>query len=249
MINFQNLSQINEKPPTVYDILNSIVNFDSEEQIKIKDLALAGHTTIFNFDYPLSSKLDKEKFEVLILKHFLMRRIGFETVTAFRIHLDAKLNEVMPYYNKMFDAIDGWNLFNDGETIQKIGADNRIVNNTVNIETSNSLENRSSTENEETSDRRHSDTPQDELQNVRDGKYVNKYDFDNNISTSSDESNSIGSSESNTTNNTNDSNNYNETIHRTAVDKISLYKEFQENIKSIYTLIFQELECLFYQLD
>ena len=83
-----------DKPPTVYSILNSIVNGDKEEDdyTKIKDLAKEGRSTIFNFDYPLSSNINKEKFETQILNHYLMRRIGYETVTAFRIALDVKLN-------------------------------------------------------------------------------------------------------------------------------------------------------------
>ena len=100
----------NNLPPTIYTILEAIVNPDVDlnapaPDVKIKDLAKVGRSTIFNFDYPLSSKVDKEKFECMILNHFLQRRIGFETVTAFRIQLDVKLNEIMPFYNKMFDAL------------------------------------------------------------------------------------------------------------------------------------------------
>ena len=36
-------------------------------------------------------------------------------ITAFKIALNVKLNEIMPVYNKMFDFLDGWDLFNDGE--------------------------------------------------------------------------------------------------------------------------------------
>ena len=59
-----------EKPPTLYAILNSIVNYDKEDKTKIKDLAKEGREKIFDFDYPLSDKLDKEEFECLILNKF-----------------------------------------------------------------------------------------------------------------------------------------------------------------------------------
>ena len=103
------------KPPTIYTILESIVNPDVDlndpsPEVKIKDLAKTGRSTIFNFDYPLTSNITKEKFETIILNHFLQRRIGFETVTAFRIQLDVKLNEIMPLYNKMFDALENWEI-------------------------------------------------------------------------------------------------------------------------------------------
>lgn len=71
-----------QKPPTLYTILESIVNpqVDLNEPaplVKIKDLAKEGRSTIFNFDYPLSSNISKENFETMILNHFLQRRIRF----------------------------------------------------------------------------------------------------------------------------------------------------------------------------
>ena len=64
------------KPPTIYSILESIVNSNVDlnepaPEVKIKDLAKAGRQTIFNFDYPLTSNITKEKFETMILNHFL----------------------------------------------------------------------------------------------------------------------------------------------------------------------------------
>lgn len=236
-------------PPTIYAILESIVNSDVDlnepaPEVKIKDLAKAGRSTIFNFDYPLSQYLDKEKFETMILNHFLQRRIGFETVTAFRIQLDVKLNEIMPLYNKMFDALENWEIFNDGEVTTRSGTDKRTTQNTN--ETSNTLENTSITSTEDISDRRNSELPQNQLEDLRDGSYVTNYNYDTNTNTGNDNSQSKGTSQA--TNNGTDNNEYKETITRTPADKIAILKEMQENIKSIYTLIFKDLECLFYQL-
>ena len=253
-----------EKPPTVYTILESIVNYGKDDKTKIKNLAKEGRTTIFDFDYPLTDKISKEDFECMILNHFLMRRIGFETVTAFRIQLNVKINEIMPLYNKMFDAIENWDIFNDGEKTIKNGTDNRIIDNTTKTEnkttsetnTTNTLENSSSTESSETSDRRNSELPQNQLELLRNGSYVSNYNYDQNNANSSDNSESNGTSNSqnetnnniDVTGNTKDKNTYNETIERSPADKIAIYKEFQENLKSIYGMIFKDLECLFYQL-
>lgn len=203
-------------PPTIYRLLNSIVNFDAEEQTKIKNLAAAGREDIFDFEYPLSTHVDKEDFEIMILNHFLMRRIGYDTLNAFKIALDVKLNEIMPMYNKMFDMLDGWDIFNDGETVLESGT--------------NSLNNITNSSN--TSDRRYSDTPQQQLQNVQDGKYITDYNYDQ-------DSGNVSSSTAGT-----DS----RTITRTPSDKMKLYKEFIENKKSIMTMIFEDLEPLFYGL-
>lgn len=252
-----------DKPPTVYSILNSIVNGDKEEDdyTKIKDLAKEGSSIIFNFEYPLSNNINKEDFEIQILNHYLMRRIGFETVTAFRIGLNVKLNEIMPMYNKMFDALENWNIFEDGETTTRQGSENKKnitensnINTTTN-ESTNTLENTSNTTNEDITDDRNSDTPQSKLENVRDGSYVTNYKYNTVNRTSNDSSNSNGTSNSNTSsntqNNTNivDDNNYQETIKRSPADKIAILKEMQENIRSIYTLIYEDLDCLFYGLE
>ena len=235
---------MNEKPPTVYSLLESIVNYGKEDKTKIKNLASIGRTTFFDFDYPLSNKIEKEKFESMILNHFLMRRIGFDTLTAFKIQLDVKLNEIMPLYNKMFDSLDGWDIFNDGEVITRDLTDNRTVDNTIN--TSNNLENSSNSKGNRISDRRYSDTPQNQLENLKDGNYVTDANYDVEDNTTEDKSNSKGTSESK--NKTKDDNILHETIKRSPTDKIAIYKEFQENLKSIYGMIFKDLECLFYQL-
>lgn len=237
---FPFIPTLNEKPPTLYSLLESIVNYGKDDKTKIKDLAKEGRYKIFDFDYPLSDKISKEDFECMILNHYISRRIGFDTPTLFKIQLNVKLNEIMPMYNKMFDALDGWNIFNDGEKAVRYGTDNREINSTSNTE--NNLQNTSTSQN--TSDRRYSDTPQNELDNVRQGKYVTEYNYDTNNAEDNSESNGT----SNNTTNTNDDNTYNETIEKTNANKIEILKQMQSEIKSIYSLIFKDLDCLFYSI-
>ena len=211
-------------PPTLYRLLNSLVNYDALETTKIKNLASAGREYIFDFEYPLSTHVVKADFEVMILNHFLMRRIGYDTLNAFKIALNVKMNEIMPMYNKMFDMLENWNIFNDGERVTR----------TVTDAGTNSLNNTTTSQN--TSDRRYSDTPQNQLSNVREGKYITDYNYDT-------DNGSVSSLSSGT-----DSRNTSETIIRTPSDKMKLYKEFIENKKSIMTMIFEDLEPLFYGL-
>ena len=225
------------RPPTLYSILNMLLNnYDAEDITPINQLAKKGRSKIFDFDYNLSNTINKEEFETLILNHFLMRRIGFETLTAFKIQLNVKLNEIMPKYNKLFDALENWDIFNDGETIERQGEDNTIIDNT------NELNNTSTNTTENISDRRNSNTPQNQLENVRDGSYVTNYDYDTDNVKSNDSSNSKGTS------NTKNDNNYWETIKHSPSDKIKIFQEMQENINSIYILIFNDLEDLFYSM-
>ena len=203
-------------PPTLYSILESIVNYGKDEQTKIKDLAKEARETIFDFEYPLTTNISKEDFECMILNHFLMRRIGYDTLNAFKIALNVKLNSIMPMYNKMFDMLQGWNLFNDGEVVSESG--------------NNSINNISSSTN--VSDRRYSDTPQQQLSNVQDGKYITDYNYD--TDTGSTSASTMGTDS--------------RIITRTPSDKIEVYKKFIENKKSIYEMIFEELDPLFYGL-
>lgn len=277
-----------DKPPTIYSLLESIVNYGKDDKEKIKDLAKTGRTTFFNFNYPLSTKINKEDFECMILNHFLMRRIGYDTLTAFRIQLNVKLNEIMPMYNKLFDALDGWELFEDGEKIEresnyngssenttkteteetKNGTSKNTNNTTSTNNTSNVLNNTSTSQNINIIDRRNSELPQSEIENVQNASYLTDYTFENNTSNGSDNSESTGSSEtSGTTNttingttedsitgeingmsNTTDINKTTETIKRTPSDKMKIYTEFIENKQNIYSMIFKDLDCLFYQL-
>ena len=227
-------------PPTVYSLLESIVNYGKDEKTKIKNLAKEGRTTFFDFDYPLTNNITKEQFETMILNKFIMRRIGYDTLTVFKLQLNVKLNSIMPIYNKMFDALENWNIFNDGEVTTETGTDERQTTNT----TQNTLSNSSTTQSSSTSDRRNSELPQDQLENLRDGSYVGNYNYDTDTATGTDSSTSNGTATASGT----DNNEYTKEIRRSPADKIAIMKEMQENINSIYEMIFKDLECLFYQL-
>lgn len=217
-----------DAPPTLYSIMDSICNYGVTERTNIYDLANGSRTTIFDFDYPLSSHINRSEFEILILKHYIMRRIGFDTVTGFKLALEVKLNEIMPTYNKLFDMLDGWDLLTSGETITRTTADSgtNSLNNTINANNTN------------ISDRRNSNVPQNELNDVQNGTYMTDYNYD----TNTDSGTTVSSTSGTNTNTTN------EIITRTPADKIRIYKEFIENKNNIYTMIYKDLDSLFYGL-
>ena len=226
---FSNFNRLdfNEKPQTLYQFMQSMVNYNNNTQVKIVDLPQKARGMIFNFDYPLSKYVNREEFEIKILKKFMMRRIGFDTFTAFQIMLDSKLNEIMPFYNKIFDSFENWELF-DGELTVRSQTDVGDSKTDTSTETnSNSA-----------SDLRHSDLPQNKIENVKNGSYLTDYD----LNTDSAKSNSQGSSKSNSNNKTD------EIISRSASNKFDIYKQYLEESNKIYTMIYNDLECLFYQL-
>ena len=208
---------MNPKPPTLYAIMNSIANYDTLEKTKIRNLAKATREKIFDFDYPLSSKVNKEDFECQILNHFIMRRIGQETFTAFQLFLENKLNEILPYYNIMFDSLADYNLFNDGEVITR----NRTDNGTSTLNSANEMKSK------------YAEYPMNELSDIDDGKYVTNQTTNNGTNGTNGTSSNISR----------------ETETRSGIDKMDLYQKYLQTEKSkIMTLIYKDLNILFYGL-
>lgn len=69
---------------------------------------------IFNFDFPIFDPDYKIPLCKKILMHFYTREIGSETVGLWRLRLETKLNEIMPYYNQLYkSAVLEFNPFYD----------------------------------------------------------------------------------------------------------------------------------------
>ena len=65
---------------------------------------MAGRNYIFDFSYPLFDPQYKSVLETKILKHFYTREISEETVGLWKLRLNARMNEIMPLYNKMYES-------------------------------------------------------------------------------------------------------------------------------------------------
>lgn len=76
------------------DVKNSSIN-------KIIDSALP---FVFDFSFPIFDQSYRDVLCTKILKHYYTREIGFETVALWKFKLDTKLNEIMPYYNKLYNT-------------------------------------------------------------------------------------------------------------------------------------------------
>lgn len=157
---------------------------------------------IFTFTFPIFDENYRTVLEKKILKHFYTREIGEETVGLWKLRLDTKLNEIMPYYNKLyrsemleFNPLYTANLTrakktdydsnrNENENISDTSSSNRTTKNngTVNNTTSNNGEvdttNNSKTTgtgsgtSNNTSTDLYSDTPQGALSGVESNTYL-----------------------------------------------------------------------------
>lgn len=59
---------------------------------------------IFDFPYPIFDPNYKEPLERKILTHFYTREICEETVGLWKLRLADKMNEIMPYYNQLYES-------------------------------------------------------------------------------------------------------------------------------------------------
>lgn len=75
---------------------------ESEGYNNVNAIIAAARPKIFDFSYPIFDEAYRPVLETKILKHFYTQEIGSETVGRWRLMLDATMNEIMPWYNKLY---------------------------------------------------------------------------------------------------------------------------------------------------
>lgn len=146
---------------------------------------------IFSFDFPI---FDEEYRNVLctkILRHYYTREIGLETYGLWKLKLQTKLNEIMPYYNKLYESeLYKYNpLYDVDMTTTNVGqktgertdvnTDNRTNSFSGTRTSENEQTNVASNENVRNSDSQdrdmYSDTPQGNLTGVDTNTYLTNF--------------------------------------------------------------------------
>lgn len=77
---------------------------DSKGFDDVDTIIAAALPYIFSFDFPIFDEEYREVLETKILRHYYTREIGSETYGLWKLRLEAKLNEIMPYYNKLYES-------------------------------------------------------------------------------------------------------------------------------------------------
>ena len=76
----------------------------SEGYLKTADIIEKARPTIFDFDYPIFDESYRSVLETKIIRHFYTREIAAETVGLWKLWLETKMNEIMPYYNQLYKS-------------------------------------------------------------------------------------------------------------------------------------------------
>ena len=192
-----------------------------------------------------------------IINHYYVREIGFETVALFAWYMRQTMWEIMPYYNKLYEAIEmvtdplvdykrdyneDWNVKNDD--VEKQNYDN-----TRNTLTNSKGNTKSNDENI------YQDTPMSMLDNpapnpVENKKYATNvtYDNGNTDSTSSSDSKNTLTGEDTLTKDKNEDGLRNK--HVTGINKSQAYllDEYAKKMLNIDMMIINELQDLFFAL-
>ncbi len=77
---------------------------ESEGYHKVADIIANSRNKIFDFDYPIFDEEYRSILETKIIKHFYLREICSETVGVWKHFLDMRMNEIMPYFNKLYKS-------------------------------------------------------------------------------------------------------------------------------------------------
>lgn len=196
--------------------------------------------------------------EPKILKHFYTREIGVETVGLFKMRLNNKMNEIMPYYNKLyeselleFDPFEDTNIKTErGKEGSRIENEDRLMNENE----SNTGTNRSKTNGSSEDWDLFSNTPQGQLNNVKEGKYLTTADNQTNNNEESSESNSSNVKgrdvKDNKNRNISDFEDFVEKVKGKKGNKSypELLEEFRKTFLNIDMMIIEELKGLFFKL-
>lgn len=230
---------------------------------------------IFNFSWPIFDESYRNVLETKILKHYYTREIGLETYGLWKLKLDTKLNEIMPYYNQLYkSALLEFNPLYDvditrNHTGKKTGTEalkgnvdingQVLVDNHGNVNTTDdtTVANTTTSENID----KFSATPQGAIDNLRNDKYLTNARMVNDTNTSNGtttgRTDTSTDSTTDTTTNTTTTTNNSTTINNTedyletvkgkqgAQSYASLIMEFRETFLNIDMMVIEDLGELF----
>ena len=189
-------------------------------------------------DYPIFDEEYRELLNNKILMHYYMDEIGFETAGLFKVYLNNKMNEIMPYYNELYKKQKDLLLNFDKTTnlTETFTRDNTTDTNTKSNSTSSNTASGSSKN-------VYQDTPMGNIteQDIDNYDHASNQEFNKNQNTSSIEDNS------NLTGKATSLENYirTKTGNHGRLYGIEILKMIKNNYMNIDEMVINELQDLF----
>lgn len=178
---------------------------------KIKDVIAKAIPKIFDFDFPIFDENYRNVLETKILKHYYTREIGLETYGLWKLKLDTKLNEIMPFYNQLYKSAllefnplyevdysktgnrDSSGTRDNTENNSETYDESTDINESHDESTTNSNDGTLTKGTTTTTTNYFSDTPQGAISNVIDGTYLTNATYNVAGNTGSDNTSNSGS--------------------------------------------------------
>lgn len=189
-------------------------------------------------DYPIFDEEYRTVLNNKILMHYYMDEIGFETAGLFKVYLNNKMNEIMPYYNELYKKQKDLLLNFDKTTnlTETFTRDNTTDTNTKSNSTSSNTASGSSKN-------VYQDTPMGNIteQDIDNYDHASSQEFNKNQNTSSIEDNS------NLTGKATSLENYirTKTGNNGRLYGIEILKMIKNNYMNIDEMVINELQDLF----
>lgn len=233
---------------------------ESEGYDNIEKIIENSWQKIFN-NFPIFDETYREGLCKKIIMHYYTREIGEETVGLWKLRLATRMNEIMPYYNQLYESeTQKFNVFEDvnlttTHELNKNENENQTINGTETdtfdheetstysrkdnavINVQNAGTQKSMTTNKKNEQNRYSDTPQGAITGLLSNNYLtNARVVDNNDSASGEDnySNDTKTDDNRniTDNTTNTITNTNNKNNTNQIEKIGNKKDtYNENIK------------------
>lgn len=212
---------------------------------------------IFTFTFPIFDENYRTVLEKKILKHFYTREICEETVGLWKLRLDAKLNEIMPYYNKLYNSeLLEFNPLYTANLTRKKKTDydsNRNTSNNGTVKSTSESNGSDTSTNSNDKIDLYSDTPQGSLTGVENETYLT------NARKTTDSGNSSSSTSNSTTGNVTNSDSGTDALNSTedyletvigfeGSNASDLLIKYRDTFLNIDMMVIGDLESLFFQL-
>ena len=93
---------------------------------QIRSIVESGYP-LFDFDYPIFDEMYRPVLEKKIIDRYYFREIGLETVAQFKHFLRTRLNEIMPFYNRQYLALQIYETYDPYVNKDMTVTENRTV--------------------------------------------------------------------------------------------------------------------------
>ena len=209
---------------------------------------------IFDFDFPIFDEAYRPVLERKILMHYYTREIALESYGLWKLKLNTRLNEVMPFFNKRYES--KLLTFNPLFDVDYTTESNRNIEGSSNRDTSSShstsVEGENSSSGTNVGKNLYSDTPQGTIQNLTAETYLTNATYNDvtNRTSGEYEGSERGSAEGNEENTMTSTDDYLERVvgKRGGESYSKLLKDYRDTFINVDVEVIESLADLFFTL-